>query len=137
VRAADGEHWVVTESVDGKQLSTQTLPPALYLNLYHWNLDTGQMPPGSFAFIDNPRFIELEVSTVDGTAVDWAREVRVAVGLVHPRLVGTSPTARGTRLRFEAPDLPTGLTVAFFAFGPDDDLGKPMSHIAVHRIAWR
>src|SRR5262249_3848215 len=120
VRGADGEHWVVTESVDGKERSTQTLPPALYLNLYHWNLDTAQMPPGSFAFIDDPRFLELEVSAVDGAPVDWAREVRVAVGLVHLKLVGATPTPRGTRLRFEAPHLPTGLTVAFFAFGPDD-----------------
>jgi hypothetical protein len=31
----------------------------------------------------------------------------------------------------------TLLVVAFFAFGPEDELNKPMSRIAAHAIRWR
>jgi hypothetical protein len=133
----DSEQWVVTETVAGKVVATHRPAPTIYLNLYRWNLETGQMPPATFAFVDNPRFIEVEVSTVDGSRADWARDVRVRVGLVPLQLVSSTPSARGTTLRFAAPDLPQALTVAFFAFGPEDELATPMSRISVHAIRWR
>jgi hypothetical protein len=136
-RAADSEQWVVTETVAGGVVATHRPPPTIYLNLYRWNLETGQMPPATYAFVENPRFIELEVSTTDGATADWARDVRARVGLVPLTLVSTKPSSRGTTLRFEAPNLPRGLVAAFFAFGPDDELHKPMSRIAVHAIRWR
>jgi hypothetical protein len=139
-RPKDSEQWTVTERAGGETVATHVLPPVLYLNLYGWNLETGQMPPATFAFMANPHFVELEVTTVDGHAVaDWSREVRVAVGPVHLRLARVTPGARGmTTLRFEAAaPLPAGLQVAYFAFGPDDGLAKPMSTIAVHRMQWR
>lgn len=137
-RALDSEQWTVVESVGGKATQPQHPPPALYLNLYRWNLDTGQMPPASYAFVQDPQFVELVVNPVEGTPpLDWAREVQVAVGLVHLRLVKTMPDPRGTLLRFEASALPRGLQVAYFAFGPDEDLAKPMSRFAVQRIRWR
>jgi hypothetical protein len=137
-RTVDSEQWTVTESVGGVTITTHRPPPTLYLNLYRWNLDTGQMPPATFAFVEDPRFIELEVSVLEGPApTDWSREVRVAVGLTHLKLVGATPASRGTRLRFEAPHLPQGVQVAFFAFGPDTELNKPTTRIAVHRIQWR
>jgi len=137
-RAKDSEQWTVTEKVPGKPDVVHVPPPTLYLNLYRWNLETGQMPPATFAFVDDPAFIEIEIYTVEGPQPsNWADEVNVAVGLVHLRLVSTTPTERGMKLlRFEAPNLPRGLQVAYFAFGVDDDLAKPMSRIAVRRIRW-
>jgi hypothetical protein len=41
------------------------------------------------------------------------------------------------RLRFEAPGLPRGLQVAFFAFGPDVALDHATTDFAVHAIRWR
>lgn len=136
-RAVDSEQWVVTESVADKVVATHRPAPALYLNLYRWNLDTGQMPPATYAFVDDPRFIELEVSTVDGAPADWQRDVRVRVGLVPLHLVSATPGPRGMTLRFAGVELPRGLVVAFFAFGPDEELARPMSRIAVHAIRWR
>jgi hypothetical protein len=137
-RTVDTEQWTVTETVGGATLTTHRPPPTLYLNLYRWNLETGQMPPATYAFVENPQFVELEVSVLEGPLpADWSREVRVAVGLTHLRLVAATPAPRGTRLRFEAPRLPAGLQVAFFAFGPDDAIAKPTTRIAVHRIQWR
>jgi hypothetical protein len=134
----ESEQWVITEKVNGAVVATHRPAPALYLNLYRWNLDTGLMPPASFAFVDDPRFVELEVSVAQGTPpADWSREVQVAVGLVQLRLASTTPSARGVTLRFEAPELPRGLQVAYFAFGPDDELAKLESRIVVHRIRWK
>lgn len=127
--ATDSSQWVVTEKVDGNVVATHRPPPALYLNLYRWNLETGRMPPASFAFVDDPQFIELEVSAVG--------DIQVAVGLVHLRLVSTTPSARGVTLRFEGGPLPRGLQVAYFAFGPDNELAALESPITVHRIRWR
>lgn len=135
-RVADSGQWVVTETVAGKPVATHRPAPALYLNLNRWNLDTGQMPPSTYAFVDDPQFIEVEVSRVDGSPVA-NDDVRVRVGLVPLRLVSSEPSPRGTKLRFVAKELPRGLVVAFFAFGPDDELDKPMSRIAVHAIRWR
>ncbi len=134
----DSEQWVIAEKVNGNVIATHRPAPALYLNLYRWNLDTGRMPTASFAFVDNPQFIELEVSVAEGAPpTDWAREVQVAVGLVHLYLVSTTPSARGVTLRYEGAGLPSGLQVAYFAFGPDDELAKLESRIIVHRIRWR
>lgn len=138
VRTVDSEQWTVSEYKAGRFVALHRPPPAIYLNLYRWDLETGQMPVATYAFVDAPQFIELEVSTVEGAPpADWAREVRVNVGRTHLRLTGTRPSARGTTLRFEASGLPDGLQVAFFAFGPDAELAKPKSRYAVHRIQWR
>jgi hypothetical protein len=143
-RPGESEQWTVTEKVGDAVVATHRPAPCLYLNLYRWNVDTGQMPPATFAFVDDPAFIEIEARAMEGaplaTAEDWAREAKVAVGLVHLRLVSATPTERGTRLRFEPPGgvpLGRGVQLVFFAFGPDEDLAKPMSRIAVQRIQWR
>lgn len=136
-RALDSEQWIVTETVAGNVVATHRPAPTIYLNLYRWNLETGQMPTATYAFVDDPQLIELEVSTIDGASADWTREVRVRIGLVPLTLVSTKPSARGTTLRFAASNLPRDLVTAFFAFGPDDELHKPMSRIAVHAIRWR
>jgi hypothetical protein len=134
-RAHDSEQWEVRETA-GDVVRRYEPAPALYLNAYRWNLETGAMPPATYAFVQNARFIEIDADTT-AAHVDWSREVRVRVGLTALHLVSTTPTARGTRLRFEAEGIPQGLQVAFFAFGPDDDLAKPVSRVSVYRIAWQ
>jgi hypothetical protein len=141
-RQDKSEQWTVVEKSGDAVVATHHPAPCLYLNLYRWNLDTGQMPPASFAFVDNPTFVEIEVRMIEGTSPTtlegWAREVKVAVGLTHLRLASMTPTPRGTLLRFETSErLGTGIQVAFFAFGPEDELDNPMSRIAVSRIRWR
>lgn len=137
-RANGSDRWVVTETVAGKIVAKHRPPPTIYLNLYRWNLETGAMPPATYAFVEDPAFIELEIATLDGAPVDWARDVRVRVGLRPLRLTSVAASARGTTtLRFTAPELPRGLVVAFFAFGPDTELHKPMSRFAVRAIRWR
>ena len=69
---------------------------------------------------------------------DWAKQVRVAVGLTHLAPISAADTARGVRLRFEAPSpLPAGLQIIFLAFGPDDRLEQPRSDYRLHAIRWR
>ena len=107
----------------------------------------------TYFFASDPRFVELEVEHAPDEDVrsattpapartlspaDWAKQVRVAVGLVHLAPVHAADTARGVRLRFEAPaPLRPGLHVVFVAFGPDDHLDRPRSDFKLHAIRWR
>jgi hypothetical protein len=111
--------------------------PCLYLNMFRWDLATGQVPPATYAWIQDPEFIELDVSTLDGQPADWAHDVQVAIGRTHLPLVALASVPGATRLRFEAPHLPAGLQIAFFAFGPDVELDHATTRFLVHRVAWR
>ena len=117
-------------------------PPPLYLDAFGWDLETRRVPVATYFFAEDPRFVELEVEHApegDARAItDWTREVRVAVGLVHLAPVAAAETARGVRLRFEAPaPLRPGLQVIFVAFGPDEHLDRPRSDFRLHAIRWR
>jgi len=107
----------------------QITPPALYLNATGWNLATGAVPPATYLFVDDPRFIELDVDGPDAN-------VRVAVGRTHLELASIADTGHGVRLRFTG-DLPRGLQVAFIAFGPDDTLDRATSDYVLRRVRWR
>jgi hypothetical protein len=109
--------------------STKITVPPLYLNGFGWNLDTGTVPPATYFFVDDPKFIELDVEG-DG-------DVRVAIGLVHLHVVSTTATEHGRRLRFEGDDLPRGLVVCFVAFGSDEHLDRPVTAMALRKIRWR
>jgi hypothetical protein len=63
--------------------------------------------------------------------------VRADIGLVHLAPVAIASTSRGTRVRFEAADLPSGLVVAFVAFGDDRYLDRERSSYAVKSVRWR
>jgi hypothetical protein len=123
----------------GEVVAAFISPPCLYLNMVRWDLATGQVPPATYAWIDDPEFVELDVSTLDGAPADWARNVQVEIAGRRLALVAVTDTPRGVRLRFEAPthDLPRGLQVAFFAFGPDTELDRATTRFAVHSIRWR
>ena len=107
--------------------TTSTTP--LYLNGFGWNLDTGAVPPATYFFVDDPRFIELDV--------DGDGDVRVAIGLQHLHLVSTTSTGTRRHLRFEADDLPRRLAVCFVAFGSDEHLDQPTSAMSLLGIRWR
>lgn len=109
-------------------------PPALYLNAFGWDLATGQVPPATMFYLDDPEYLALDVAGPPGT--DWDRAVRVAIGLDHLRLIATADTADGARLRFAVPHRP-GLQIAFVAFGPDDELDRPRSAFRLRSIRWR
>jgi hypothetical protein len=111
-------------------------PPALMLNTFGWDLTTGQVPPATYAWIEDPEFIELDVTTLDGRPADWGRDVQVAIGTTHLRLVSAADIGTAVRLRFEGP-VARGLQIAFFAFGPDRELDRERTRFAVRRIAWR
>ena len=164
VRAADGEHWLLwasqvtpddvpaercelargvcepapTAATAGEPVALPLPEPCLYLNLFRWDLATGQVPSATFAWVEDPAFVELDLRTLDGQPADWAHDVQVAIGRTHLRLVSlASLPGDGVRLRFAAPALPRGLQVAFFAFGPDRELDSVRTRFAVRRIRWR
>ena len=124
-------------AMTGDVTVTYLPPPALYLNIFGWDLATGQVPPATHVYVEDPEFIEVDVSTLDGKPADWSREVQVAIGRQHLHLVSIADAGDAVRLRFEGAHLPRGLQVAFFAFGPDTTLGEPHSRFALRRIAWR
>ena len=106
--------------------------PVYYLNAFRWDLDDrGGVPPSTVFYLRDPQFFELEVRGGDPA------KVRVAVGLTHLTPVSTVSTARGVRIRFEAPQLPPGLSVAFVAFGDDTSLDRDYSAYDVLSVRWR
>jgi hypothetical protein len=110
--------------------------PALYLNLRGWDLATGEVAPAFFAWVRDPRFVEIDASGPRGT--DWSTAIRVAIGLHHLTLAAIAETRHGVRLRYVPTEpLPGGLAVAFFAVGPDDALDQPHTPFAISRIRWR
>ncbi len=115
-------------------VAIDTVGPALYLNGTGWNLDTGAIPPATYVYAIDPRFVELDVRGPDPASV------RVAIGRTHLVFEGAADLASGaTRLRFALPPhiaLP-GLRVIFIAVGPDTALDHPVSDYAIDRIAWR
>src|SRR5262249_31238681 len=104
---------------------------------FRWDPATGNVPASTFAWIEDPAYVQLDVATLDGKDADWARDVRVVVGRTRLHLTSIASLATGVRLRFEAAALPRGLTVAFFAFGPEDELTSVHTRFAVRRIQWR
>lgn len=135
----DGPPTIAT-APDAVVEATEALPPPLYLDGFGWDLSTRRVPVATYFFVDDPRFVELEVEhAAPGRRIaDWTQEVRVAVGLVHLAPVSAAETARGVRLRFEPPaPLSPGLHVIFVAFGPDEHLDQPRSDFKLHSIRWR
>lgn len=127
-----------TAANTGDVVASYLPDPALFLNVYGWDLATGQVPPATHVFVEDPQFIEIDVATLDGAPADWTHDVQVAVGREHLRLVSIGDTGGAVRLRFEGRhDLAHGLQVAFLAFGPDSALDQPRTRFAVKRIAWR
>ncbi|HWU91337.1 MAG TPA: hypothetical protein VN253_28920, partial [Kofleriaceae bacterium] len=128
--------------------SAAAAPVPLYLDAFGWDLATRRVAVATYVFVDDPAFVELELehAPIPGSPaaaappppLDWAKQVRVAVGPVHLQLVRAVDTARGVRLHFEAPaPLGAGLRVAFLAFGPDEELDRPASDFLLHAIRWR
>jgi hypothetical protein len=139
-----GAQWLVWQSrvddQDDESSDTLFFPaPCLFLNMSGWDLTTGQVPPATYAWIEDPEFIELDVSTLDGAPADWNHDVQVELAGQRLALTAIADTAHGVRLRFESPGkpLPRGLQVAFFAFGPDSELDRATTRFAVHSIRWR
>ncbi|MGE5186230.1 MAG: hypothetical protein ACM31C_29450, partial [Acidobacteriota bacterium] len=120
-----------TAASAGELVAAEIPPPCLYLNMFRWDLATGAVPPATYAWISDPEFVELDLAAGD------PHGVQVAIGTTHLRLASIADTAGGVRLRFEAPHLPQGLQVAFFAFGPDGELDRAVSSYRVTRVAWR
>jgi hypothetical protein len=120
-----------TAANSGEVVAAWVPPPCLYLNLSRWNLATGQMPPAAYAWVQDPQFIEVDLDDGDPA------QVRVAIGRTHLKLVSIADLPRGVRLRFDAPHLPRGLQIAFFAFGPDSDLDHATTRFYVRAIRWR
>ena len=114
-------------------------PPALFLNMFRWDLDTGAVPPATFAWIQNPEFIELDLATRDRSdaSIDWARVAQVAIGREHLHLVSIADTADGVRLRFEGAQLPRGIAVVFLMFGDDSAIDQVRTKFALYRLRWR
>jgi hypothetical protein len=105
--------------------------PVGFLNAFGWQLDGGNVAPATLVYVRDPQFFELELRGGDPA------KVRVAIGLVHLVPVSMVSTARGTRIRFEAPALPAGLSIAFIAFGDDTGLDRDRSSYLVRSMRWR
>ena len=117
--------------------ATEPRPHGLYLNGIGWDPSTGRVAPAIHLFVDDPRFVELEVEIPMGGEVDWARSVRVATGLQHLRLARVDPAGIGWRLRFEpTATLAPGLHVVFVAFGPDTELDRAQTDFVLRRVRW-
>lgn len=105
---------------------------AYYLNGTGWDIKTGAVPPATYLFVENPKYLEV---TVQGDG-----DVRAAIGLVHLHIASTTVMASARRIRFEADDpnaLPTGLVVAFLAFGSDEHLDDKLSGMILRDVRWR
>jgi hypothetical protein len=144
-----------TVATAGEITSVVAPEPALYLNMFRWDLRRGGVPAATFAWLQDPAYVQLDVAVLDGTApplgggagaqlpagdgkdVDWAREIRVTVGRTRLHLASIASLPTGVRLRFEGAPLPPGLTVAFFAFGPEAELASVRTRFAVTRVEWR
>ena len=117
-----------------ERFDTTLVPlPVYYLDAFRWRVDTdGNVPVSTVFYVTDPRFFEIEVSAGDPA------KIRVAIGLVHLAPVAFASTARGTRVRFEAPaSLRAGLSVAFVAFGDDANLDLERSSYYVKSVRWR
>jgi hypothetical protein len=130
--------------------------PLLQLNLFRWDPNSGNVPSSTFAWVQDPAYIQLDVAaldgrdlgatgsaaegrrgSIDGKDADWERDVRVVIGLTRLHLTSAASLPHGVRLRFEGAPLPGGLTVAFFAFGPEAELNSVRTRFLVRRIQWR
>jgi len=118
-------------------IATQDHVAPLYLNGIGWEPATGRVPVATHFFVEDPRFIELDVEPVEPKRETWTPEVRVAVGLEQLRLESTAPTENGAKLRFRVARAVPGLHVAFVAFGPDTQLDQPQSSYVLRSIRWR
>ncbi len=120
----------------GEIVGAAVPPPSLYLNGMHWDLATGSVPPATYFWTRDPRFVEIDARGPEGT--DWSTAIQVAVGARHLRLVSLADTAHGVRLRFEpAAPLPGGLQIVFVAIGPDSAIDQPVTPFAITKIRWR
>jgi hypothetical protein len=126
-----------TISTAGEVTRVLALEPALYLNMFRWDLRRGDVPSATFAWLQDPAYVQLDIATLDGKDADWARDVRVIVGRTRLHLASMASLPTGVRLRFEGAPLPRGLTVAFFAFGPEAELASVHTRFAVRRVEWR
>jgi len=108
--------------------------PSLYLNGFGWDLTTTRVPPATLFYVDDPAYLELDVTGPADT--DWDHAVRVAIGLEHLRLVAVAETSAGARLRFAGGRHP-GLQIAFIAFGPDTELDRRQSPFGLRSLRWR
>jgi hypothetical protein len=97
------------------------------------------VPPATYAWVEDPELVEIDVSTLDGAPADWGHDVQVEIAGQRLELVSVADTAHGVRLRFEAraKPLPRGLQVAFLAFGPDTELDYATTRFSVQTIRWR
>lgn len=126
----DARGWRVTTVGDHGE-AVETYPPALYLNGFGWDLETGRVPPSTYVYVDDVRTIEVDI------AGDPAPRVRVAVGLQHLKQTALIRHGEVVTLRFEAPHVLRGVRVAFFAFGPDDALASPHAPFTLRAIRWQ
>ena len=118
--------------------ATDPKPHGLYLNGIGWDPATRRVAPAIHLFVDDPRVIELEVEIPMGGEVDWARSVRVLIGLQHLRLMRVDNAGIAWRLRFEpTTPLAPGLQVVFLAFGPDTQLDQAQTDFMLRRVRWR
>lgn len=115
---------------------------ALYRNGTDWDLHTGAIGVATYFWVDDPQYLELEVSPQDPRLLtpDWRPQVRAKVQLEELAIERMSSTARGVRIRFKGPTKAkyrAGLQIVFLAFGPPDKLDEPMSDYKLWRVAWR
>ena len=112
-----------------------TTPPALYLDAFGWDLETGNVPPATYVYVDDPQFIELDVGAERD--VDWSHAARVSIAGRQLRLASLATTAHGARLRFAVERPLPGIRVAFLAFGDDRELAHSQASVTLRRVRWR
>jgi len=120
----------------GAVSETRIAPPALYGNGTGWDLTTGAVGVSTYLFVDDPQYVEVEVTTARGSPP----VVRAKIQLEELALEAVASTPRGVRLRFAGPRTARyrrGLQVVFLAFGPPDRLDQPVSEYSLLRVAWR
>lgn len=108
-----------------------------------WNPRTGDTRTLLLFFVEDARFVELDVFPAAGrtlTEEDW-RWVRVKVGLEKLPLETSTPLeGGGRRLRFRGPvtrGYDRGIEVLYIALGPPAGLRDPASPFRLNALRWR
>ncbi len=103
-----------------------------------WNLETGEVPPGTLFFVEKPDHLAL---TLEGEYPDEVirTQVRARLGLIELAQTAIERHAGTAVVRFAVPaHLQTkGLQVVFLAFGPPSALDKSSSGFKLKRVEWR
>jgi hypothetical protein len=102
-----------------------------------WDSETGRVKPCVTFFLENPRFVELDM--ISRGQVD-PRDIRVKIGLESLKLESLAPRSNAWRIRFSGPThsrYQVGIQPMFIATVANDRLGDHDTPWILESIRWR